>query len=228
MINKKLISEDGLHMDQMAESHFQHFLNTYNLKSLFRLEHKPEHFGMAAATIQKANYMILTLKGNVIAKVRGLKPYDPLNSEVTYDLLKKIVANNVSKKMLPYKTTEICLTTGKTYLQSVNHSTKKVEELSKDHLMLPGFPMEKSHHYLVPLSDRTIPDLKTYRKIKKAENDVRELLISFLTRYSLEKVLEIREITDYINYKNIQNELGEGRLKSGFTPPPLAKHETLY
>ncbi|MBW4433993.1 MAG: hypothetical protein KME28_20340 [Pelatocladus maniniholoensis HA4357-MV3] len=83
-------------LDQLATQHIKQFWDRYELELPFAIEHKLDHTFTVAAYFNKAHYILRTIEGEDVYKIRGAKNFDDLSDHKrhpTYQLLWNIVEN---------------------------------------------------------------------------------------------------------------------------------------
>jgi hypothetical protein len=81
-------------LDKLARDHIDEFWSNYGLELPFNIEHKLENTFLKASYWNKGHYILITVDGKEITKIRGARDFDDTEIRTTpiYRLLKNILA----------------------------------------------------------------------------------------------------------------------------------------
>nr|YP_009545442.1 hypothetical protein [Mallomonas splendens]YP_009545464.1 hypothetical protein [Mallomonas splendens]AYO28596.1 hypothetical protein [Mallomonas splendens]AYO28618.1 hypothetical protein [Mallomonas splendens] len=200
---QKKLEKINQDLDGLVSLHLKKFWDNYDLSIQYDIEHKLSHTSEKIVFYKKAHYILKTLEGPVIYKIRGVKNPD----QTIYKTFFESISNN-----LPYKISSIEELYYKTEkLISINDYFLSIRKKLKDEsveLKIPGFAEKINSTFKLECRDFVYPNYKTYQKVEKEKKDFAlELLHS-----SIQDILSKR----YLYYKHCVNRISRNINKPGY------------
>ena len=170
----------------LANTHFEIFLNNYNLKSPYKMESKEEHITKLLGFSQKANYGGISFKtGLTFLKYRGEKDSSGTGCKILNAIVGAkediVIENNITR--------EKRLVTGKHFVNNKRFVNLNLDGVySFEHI--PGFETIVEKDFKLQINELIPETYKEYKKILKGREKVADFLTNFMVGHTLEEVMQ--------------------------------------
>lgn len=160
---------DDENLNKLAEEHLKNFWNNYNLKLMYKLEHKQENSAKEMFYIKKAHYSQRLRNDTINHKYRGIT-HNQKETPQYMEIGESILFNRKRNiKTLEYETTK---------LAKINDY---FIEKNKGIYLLPGYPIKKIFNFSITIDDLPSINLSHHKAKKREKTDTAK---EFLTEKS--------------------------------------------
>lgn len=163
--------EEFQQFDQYASIAIQNFWKPYGLSLAYEIEHKIEHTGLKSIHLMKAHYAIITMKGEVIYRFRGMDmEEDSFYKRIVESYLlnkNKWVTEKEWKDLLIHKKKST-----QTIYEYIIEKKNKNDEL----IIKPGENKMRHQTLTLKINQGLFKNKKTYKEVQKTTFNIEDIL----------------------------------------------------